>query len=344
MDSDSSVVRSAGFTLLELMMSMAVLCLAMVILFSITDSTGKVWRSSMDKIGTFQAARTAFESVTRHVSQSTLNTSWDYYNTAGQTRGESGAGFQPSYYGRASELHFVCGQGRQLLPSELQTTTHALFFQAPLGYSQDPAFQGLEDLLCASGYFIQYRDNGMEMPGFVRDRSLVQPKYRYRLMQFLQPSENLKVYLRAPAQSDPCGWFRQPLASPMPSAHTVADNVVAFIVQPMLSRADETTVPLSMDYSYDSRNTASARTLHQLPPLLQITMVAMDETSAIQQGNQLPEVIGDSLGLETSEPLFTQVARFEEELKQLEGTLSGEQIRYRTFHSTVALRAAKWSE
>lgn len=63
-----------GFSLLELMVSMAVLSLVMLVLLSITGTTQSIWKQTSQRIDSFQVARSGFESMTRRLSQATLNT------------------------------------------------------------------------------------------------------------------------------------------------------------------------------------------------------------------------------------------------------------------------------
>ena len=100
-------------------------------------------------------------------------------------------------------------------------------------------------------------------------------------------------------------WY-QTLANQSPSTgvpannHAIAENIVALVITPRLSQQDELEVkgtstaegsPLAPYYLYDSapRATTDSRyndgqrnPTNQLPPILQVTMVAIDETSAIR--------------------------------------------------------------
>ena len=118
-----------AFTLIELMLSTAVLALLMALMLTVVGQTQQIWVRSSGKVAQFQAARTAFEAMTRNLSQATLNTYYDLqFETdpakLGQTKG----------YSRNSDLHFVSGKAAQtkFLGTESATyPTHAVFFQAP---------------------------------------------------------------------------------------------------------------------------------------------------------------------------------------------------------------------
>ena len=67
-----------GFTLVEVLVSMAVLALILGLLLGITSHTQKTWLRSQANGEQFQSARAGFERLSRHLSQAILNTYWDY--------------------------------------------------------------------------------------------------------------------------------------------------------------------------------------------------------------------------------------------------------------------------
>src|ERR1043165_7333896 len=79
---------NSAFTLVELMVSTAVIVLIFATLLTMTDSTQRLTQSTSAKVEQFREARVAFEAMTRRISQATLNTYWDYqYQTVSQTVG-----------------------------------------------------------------------------------------------------------------------------------------------------------------------------------------------------------------------------------------------------------------
>ena len=325
--------RARGFTLIEMMVSMAVLVLILGVVFSLIDQTSKVVKNTSGKIETFQAARSAFETMTRNISLATLNSYYDYVYTG--TRGTSS--WQPTgAYQLTSGLHFISGDGATTglgngtSPQQI-ANTHAIFFQAPLGYSQNTSYQTLDNLLNACGYFIEY---GPDTPPGTNLFSASSTRYRYQLMEFFQPSEYLSVY------STPSGnaWFNGSANFTSANIHSIADNIIALVILPMNS-SDNSTV-LTTNYDYNSR-TAGA-TLNVLPPLVQIIVVAIDEASALKMGNTQaePAVISNALH---GGNLFTQQANLQQDLQSLENNLNANHINYRVFQTEVALKSAKFS-
>ncbi|MDQ3623942.1 MAG: prepilin-type N-terminal cleavage/methylation domain-containing protein, partial [Verrucomicrobiota bacterium] len=152
----------AAFTLIELLVSLAVIALLSLVLISITGQSSDVWRQARSKIDQFRGARDGFESITRRLSQATLNTYLDYYDNKGRRRTQANVKtFAPTSYGRYSELRFVSGPAEQLLEeATVPRPTHAVFFQAPLGFVEDFAeFRGLDNLINTWGYFLEFNSD-----------------------------------------------------------------------------------------------------------------------------------------------------------------------------------------
>src|SRR5450432_647945 len=154
---DAEPARRSGFTLVELLLSTAVISLLCLVLVQITGATANTWRYTSNKIEQFQAARSGFESMTRKISQATLNTYWDYDSPTALTS-STGA---PAKYIRQSDLRFICGPTAsgtaQLVPAPARSfPTQGIFFHAPLGFVDRTTsnYRGLENLLNIWGYFV----------------------------------------------------------------------------------------------------------------------------------------------------------------------------------------------
>lgn len=315
---ESAGKRRGAFTLVEMLAAMAITAMILAVLFGITQQAGDAWRTSSAKIEAFQGARRAFEAVTRSLSQATLNSYYDYNSVT-----------NPSGYIRKSDLHFVAGKA--LLPGQVG---HAVFFQTPGGYSDDARYEGMESLLNACGYFVRFGKDPSR-PAFLDSLPNVPPaRYRYRLMELMQPSQQLSVY------DNPSGnaWIDAALAQTPPQLRQLGENIVALVILPRSPEA----APLAGEFEYDSRSGGASlpqpATQHQLPPLVEVLMVAIDENSA-------KRLTGD-----TANPpdfgvqgLFQRADRLESDLRELEAGLNRLRVTYRVFRTTVPLRNAKWS-
>jgi uncharacterized protein (TIGR02599 family) len=316
---------ASGFTIIELLVATAILSVVLVVVVSVIGQTSAVWRKSTDKIEAFQGARMAFDLLTRNLSQATLNTYLDYDDP-----------FVPTKYLRKAELKFV---SRPTSNPGTAGTGQSVFFQAPASFTSDMTRYGnLESLLNTCGYYVEFGSDAASKPTFVSSPD----KYRYRLMQLLIPTEENKVYTST-GQS----WITDAGASVQP----VADNIIALIIRPQDPGMTAPSVPgvtvpnLTSDYTYDTAQTFSGNqplTSNQLPPVLQVTMVAIDENSAkrVESNNSEPSAIRGAL---TGK--FTDPARYTEDLRDLETALTSATppISYRIFTSAVPIRESKWS-
>ena len=334
-----------AFTLLELMVSMTVLALIMLLVFQMLDTTQKTFQNSRARASTFKEARVAFEGITRRIGQAMLNTYFDYQYPNNNTL------LKPTGYERKSDLHYVNGKAQSLLNGG-QFSTHCVFFQAPLGFSLRPENQSLGSLLNSWGYYIKRGNDNDQIPAFLKAYDYADTsRERYRLMEFRPPTENMEVYganlntnyNRTTAYD----WFAKQLhlksAGGVPFSRPIAENIIALVIEPKRSEKPGAT-PLAPNYEYDSRrfqkvNNPRDETKHQLPPLVEVTMVAIDEESAMrneQVNGRLEELVAPNL--------FTNTTTYKQDLDKLEQSLIDKRITYRIFNETVAIRASKFSD
>lgn len=364
---------AAAFTLVELLVTMAILMILMVVLVSMVGQTSTLWQRTSSKVEQFREARRGFEAVTRRLSQATLNTYWDYDNPTTPTR-----------YLRQSELRFISGRGllAGVTPNDPRPT-HSIFFYAPLGFVQPSSatdttyanYQGLDTLLNLWGYFIEYANDKAMLPPFVPENKA---RKRFRLLELMQPSQALDLYkLEADAATPQGGtngnlnytaqtWFKNVVGAQPRPVHVLAENIIALVLLPKLTKTDQAKLPsssagaftdasLAPKYLYDSTGTGMSTTgtpalnpTNQLPPVVQVTMVAIDEASAIRMSDQDNADLQNELA-----GLFTDPTKLVSDLTgkpsppanglPLEQYLTSKRINYRVFTSDVSIRAAKWS-
>ena len=148
---DMARKNRSAFTLLELLVAMAVMALLMVVIGGMFSAVSKSWKSSSGRAASFAAARAAFEAMSRNLSQATLATYLSYADSSGKpvplinpsfklASGSVDRSSVPTQYLRMSELHFITGNATALFAaanvSGLVTTGQAVFFQAPTGFVQ----------------------------------------------------------------------------------------------------------------------------------------------------------------------------------------------------------------
>jgi len=324
-------LRGTGFTIVELLVAAAITVVLLALLLQILGYTSTQWRRTSDNAKAFEGARVAFDALTRTLAQATLATEYDYYNASRVARlsitntNTLATNFTPDIYGRYSSLHFL--SGKSLLPTN---HTHAVFFQAPMNFGTNApsASAPASGTLNAVGYFIRYSDDSAGRPTNVSSTTPA-PRTRHRLMQYLQPTENLDVYRDGSSNA----WFLPE------NSHVLAENIVALVVLPKLP--DEQGAPdafLSPGYEYNTRTNwtvgAQPVQMHQLPPVIRVVMVAVDESTALRNPS-----IGTSF-----KDLFQDPALLATNLATVETTLRNEGANYRIFRTDVPLRSAKWSE
>jgi len=344
----SGRTRAGAFTLLELLVACAVFILLLALLLSIIGQTSRLVGRSTQSVSAFQEARTAFELMTRSLSQATLNTYWDYLDANGAYRTPDNAStFQPTNYGRNSDLHFllgdagsVSGSGYTSLPGTVGTG-QAVVFQLPSGRSANSQYKNLEQLLNACGYFIEYGDRVALPAPFPSGES----KYRFRLMQAIQPAESLEVFKTKTGNS----WIQGLSQQALP----VADNIIYALIWPRRSPSDDpggkelTDLSPSKGFAFDSRPDSAAASkwpqpdnVHQLPPVLQITLVALDEVTAARvcRSSTPPSEITSLFQGIFQSPSQNQ---FEEDLKTLERRMGEKGYGFRIFTTTIPLKECK---
>jgi uncharacterized protein (TIGR02599 family) len=194
---------------------------------------------------------------------------------------------------------------------------------------------------------------------------------------------------KADAQDD--RWFTDPLKvsidDPNRRVRVLAENVLALVILPRLTPSDERArkdamargdtsiidrqhVLLTPDFQYHSKQLSNytganynpkqidpeLSPKNQLPPVVQISMIAIDEASAqrLEQLNPgqtdlgLPDLLRDSGG---GSSLFSDATKLNStpqpptvgDLELFEKKLIEKKLSYRIFSSNVALKGAKWS-
>jgi uncharacterized protein (TIGR02599 family) len=322
-----------GFTLIEVLITLAILLVILVTVLQFMTNIDEAWKSAA--ADPFAEAQNAFETVVHNLSAATLAPYQDYADSSGAFRINSA--FVPDHLARRSDLDFVCGPSAGtsglLTASGLTTTGSGVFFLAPNGYTQTYAHTGMEHLLNAMGYLVDF-DAGDSTPGFILSQT---PYWRWRLKQVMQPAESLQIFAMTPAAWTSAAWIQQ-LVPPGATLSVLAENIVTLIVLPGRAANDSGAV-LAPAFSYDSRDTSNLLTLHQLPPRARVVLVAMDDISAEQlaarNGANPPQLV--------SATLFQQAVQLDADLATLDTSLTAQKINHRIFQREILLTSSSWS-
>jgi len=321
--------NGCGFTLLEVLITLAVLLVVFVAVIDFLSGIDQSWKSAA--ADPFAEAQNAFETVAQNLASATLEPYHDYADANGNFHTTAASAFTPDHLARRSDLDFVCGPGagaNGLLTASGRTTSgSAVFFLAPNGYTQTYAHTGMARLLNAMGYLVEFGDDDTA-PAFIQTHS-----WRWRLKQILQPAESLQIYSNPTSSA----WIQQmvPTGAALP---VLAENVIALIVLPERLASDSGPA-LSSAFSYDSRDTTNLLTLHQIPPRLRLALVAIDPLSAqrlaAQNGSNPPQLVPATL--------FQQSAQIDNDLATLDASLTAQTIDHRIFQRTILLPSSAWS-
>lgn len=356
-----------GFTLVELLVAMAVLSLILTLVVDIVSRTQNAIGQAKERAESFQEARAAFDTLTSTMSRASMDATWGYH---------MGTNVNNSYFKRESDLHFVLGPNSNLLPDN-QEVSQAIFFQAPLGFSGNVTnpnggdsvsdqLNYADEILNCWGYYISYGSDLEQRPDFLAQGSavLINPeRKRFRLMEFRLPAEQSKLYsmeLSSADQQSSRGWFLGPFQDGTTLAdHStpVAENVLAMILIPhSITHASKTVGDTTSeftpepDYSYNSRqfqwdaaNAKAKRTRHQLPGMIQAILIVSDEASYQRFENSMstPDAAAEDIR-NVFRGKFQNYAQHEAEMLAVEAALNQRKLNYKVFSSAVAMRGAKW--
>ena len=343
--------RSA-FSLIELMVAMGILTILMLMMTVLLDQIQKSWRFSESRISQFREARVAFDLMAKNVGQAYLNTYWDMVvNEKGDIE----------RYAPTSELHFITmNDVSSALPATAtqQPSGHAVFFQAPLGFSTE--YRNLNSLFNARGYFVSFGSDKRFKPSFVKSPD----RYRFRLMEFRPPAEANQVFQDGKDERDKGEeqefdqWYKQALSVGEGDFEShlnpLAENILTIIISPRDSLEDagasrnQNFSTIAPTYAYNSNDPTRVKDpddefssfAQQVPPLIRVTMVAIDETAAVQNesGSSMPQEIVGPLGR-----LFKQTQNFSQDIQELSRHLDEKKINHKVFSTMVLLRSGKWT-
>jgi uncharacterized protein (TIGR02599 family) len=299
--------HARAFTLVEVLVSAVILALMVSLLSSAVSAALTSIQRTSAKVDQFAASRAAFGRMTATLSQATLNTYWDYDSPTA-----------PTAFQRVSDLHFLVERGR--------TGGQAVFFQAPLDRSATNLPAGA---LNAVGYWVDFGKDDSWRPAHVTAQ-----RSRYRLFQSIQPTHDLSVF------EDTNAAWRDGLTNLPAPGFPIADNVLVLVIWPRLPASDDPEGDsLTDDFLYDSRSGTPVQRA-QLPPSLDVTMIVIDEKSAVrlENGQLPPEVIESALV-----GRFGSVSAHQSDLTAVSAALDAAGVGYMIFRAPVVLRESKWS-
>lgn len=345
MKSPKRVRRVRGFSLIELMVAMGILSILMLMLTVLLDQVQRSYRYSEGRIAQFREARVAFDVMTKNIGQASLNTYWELADIDGDN--------MPDEYRRASELHFKVMDASGLGAAGGQTPTgHAIFFQAPLGFSTN--YRNLNNLFNGRGYFVAFGSDRKFRPSFVN----ASDRYRFRLMEFRPPAESNQVFQDGQDEREKdqpqefTEWYKQGLSVGEGNFEShlnpLAENILAIVVAPRDSlevgstSREQSYSKIAPRYEYDTNDPGAGSDdyAQQIPPLVRVTMIAIDEAAAVrfENGQSMPSELAGVLS-----GRFKNSLEYAEDVEAVAERLTELNVGHKIFSSLVMLRSSKWS-
>lgn len=261
--------KMTAFSLLEMLVAMAVLGLVSAILFSLISHTQKLVRQSAGRVEQFREARRALERIADRLSQASLHPYLDYVDASGNWRGNGT--FTPASYAQTSDLRFVLRDAEGLpSPGNGVLIGQAVFFQAPLGFSLLPDSPGNLSDLNTIGFFLERRSEAPPRGG--------ESIQRFTLCEMVEPAEELTIYAHTSGNPGYQGsaWYEQPLANTYYSRE-LARNVIGFFME---AGIPDSSGDLDFSVNYDSTPSGTNSNQNRLPRAMRLTLVTVDEASA----------------------------------------------------------------
>lgn len=339
-----------GFTLVEILISVAILAILMTLIAQVIGSAQRAWSRSAATVSQFREARRAFDRIVRNLGQATLNPYLSYVYPNADPRVptasvELGVFESPAGYARFSELQFISGTADSLVPAQggdLQG--HAVFFQAPIG-STDMGIS-IPTALAAMGYFVQKRSDRDTRPEFLNQTSVAE-RERYRLYEYRSVAEANRIYdpqeIERQARGGRKDAFWTQDMTQAGRTNPVAENILCLILAPRNARVEDSGADpyqIAPDFEYNSSENGlsanQAPTDYQLPPMVDVIMVAVDESSA----QRLEETGGDISFNQWFRQASTTSIR--DDIRSVERALQDRKVNYRVFTGTVQIRSSRW--
>lgn len=354
-----------GFSLLEILVSTAILGLVLVAIGEAISTMQNTWVRVRAKSDVYRPLRAAADTMNRRVSMATLNARWEVDEKALEQGREQ--------YVKESELHFVSGPALDLVGRGGELVGHGVFFQAPFGVDDDQQagsdpdrHDRLSHALNAWGYFIEYGSDSGQRPSFMADVGERYPaRRRFRLMEYRQPTAELDIFRPEPngngkpeisaatSKSAVRRWLEPPLRGGSPQDRHVsvlAENVVALVIRPIsggrllsASESNREQYDLAPEGEYDTRRfqwdgatVEAVRSRHRLPPALEITLVATNEESWARLIDSQVEMAASRIRGAVN-GRFQNPDAYQADLDSLIDTLNKAEIDHRVLRSVVPL-------
>lgn len=303
--------RIQAFSLLEVLVSVAVLSLLVVLLSSIISAASTQWTRAGSRTEQFAEGQRAIDALSAAISRATLANYYEYLDARNEPRVAGDRTFVPATYGPMSDLRFA------------MNSNDGIFFQVPSGWTTDASVRGSKTALNTVGFRLVESVDPSVLPSFLPPKQT-----RPRLIQHVEPTERLSIYSFTNGNNRYTGtkWWEDVRDDPS-TQHVVARNVVAFGLRARSSALSK--------LAFNSANDPDWQ--HQLPPLIDVALVVIDEKSA-----ERLEASGGLAFLWGGNAPLTSASAWDSDLtERIPERLSDLNYGFRVFQTTVRMENAR---
>lgn len=318
---------SRGMSLIELIVTMAVLALLFSILLGVVVQSQQVFQRANREISAAQLSREVFQVLRDKFRLATLSSVPRFFDSTNYSFQSPVTVDQVRPF---SQLSYVSGPSAGLLNRDVNSFPgDAVFWPAQSGQAQLSG-QTVSGLLEGLGCLVRYGDDSADFPTFLQAWRSV--RYRYRLMLYREAPEQFTRRLQPNlATSFSLRWYHDLLpdnldpasSRVMPQSQVLGENVVALLVQPLQASG----APYSIGRTYNSYDwsLAGAKDLEptqgssygRIPDTLRVGLVMLSPASAQRLSPNGEEVPALGLQLEKMKESDDWVAGLERVKQQV---------------------------
>lgn len=277
-----------GVTLVELLVTVAVLGVLLAVMFAVLQQAGRVVQRTSRQANSLQESRAVFARLAEALRTATVVSAPHFFDHRANSF-DFENGHRGQYELRPKAAHsFVTGPSAQLLGEGAAVYPgDAMFFAAARGETDDPALEPLRDALNGLACLVEHGSESASFPNFLSP--WLDARSRYRLKLYVEASENFALRLLQPDTR----WYQKilpadlPPGATTPRAQVLAENVVALLVLPLHENGKTLAGGTVYDTQawrvpgLDSEARASAEAgFNRLPGALRVALVTIPETVA----------------------------------------------------------------
>lgn len=290
-------LRCRAMSLLELLVTMAVVAMLFTILFGVVVQSQELLQKANREVSAAQLSRQVFQVLREKLRHATLASTPHFFDSAVGYSFRSPA--PPNQLRPFSQLSFVTGPSSALLSRDVNHFPgDAVFWPSQSGQVQLSG-QTMHGMLEGLGCLVRYGTDPGDYPSFLQPWQ--QQQNRYRLILYREAPEQF-VRRVQPGGWTPMGWYHDLLpdgidpnsGQVLPLAQVLGENVAALFVEPLQSSGNP--YPIGSIYNSYAWGVAGAKDLEtthgssymRLPTALRLGLVILSPASGQRLAQEAP--------------------------------------------------------